>query len=104
MINLNVNRDLFNRNLEWRQEPNPEGPSDKTLAVVEFLGEDNLPIGVYMNYAMHPIDFYLSGVISADFQEKRRATSRSCSATERLPCSVRALQAIRTHATLDRRR
>jgi neutral ceramidase len=66
-VDLNVNRDLFNRKLEWRQEPNPDGPSDKTLAVVEFLGEDNIPIGVYMNYAMHPINFYLSGVISADF-------------------------------------
>ena len=67
MVDLNVNRDLFNRKLEWRQEPNPDGPSDKTLAVVEFLGQDNVPIGVYMNYAMHPINFYLSGVISADF-------------------------------------
>ena len=66
-IDLNVNRDLFNRKLEWRQEPNPDGPSDKTLAVVEILGDDNVPIGVYMNYAMHPINFYLSGVISADF-------------------------------------
>ena len=43
-IDLNVNRDLFNRKLEWRQEPNPDGPSDKTLAVVEFLGGDNVPI------------------------------------------------------------
>lgn len=67
LVDLNVNRDLFTRNLEWRQEPNPEGPSDKTLAVAEFLGDDNIPIGVYMNYAMHPINFYLSGVISADF-------------------------------------
>ena len=66
-VDLNVNRDLFNRKLEWRQEPNPDGPSDKTLAVVEFLGSDGVPIGVYMNYAMHPINFYLSGVISADF-------------------------------------
>ena len=66
-LDLNVNRDLFNRRLEWRQEPNPQGPSDKTLAVVEILGDDNVPIGVYMNYAMHPINFYLSGVISADF-------------------------------------
>lgn len=66
-VDLNVNRDLFNRELEWRQEPNPEGPSDKTLAVVEFVGNDYVPIGVYMNYAMHPINFYLSGVISADF-------------------------------------
>jgi len=66
-VDLNVNRDLFNSKLEWRQEPNPRGPSDKTLAVVEFLGGDDVPIAVYMNYAMHPINFYLSGVISADF-------------------------------------
>jgi hypothetical protein len=66
-VDLNVNRDLFNSKLEWRQEPNPDGPSDKTLAVVEFLGNDNVPIGVYVNYAMHPINFYLAGVISADF-------------------------------------
>jgi hypothetical protein len=66
-IDLNVNRDLFNSKLAWRQEPNPDGPSDKTLAVVEFLGNDNVPIAVYMNYAMHPINFYLSGIISADF-------------------------------------
>jgi hypothetical protein len=66
-VDLNVNRDLFNSKLEWRQEPNPDGPSDKTLAVVEFVGNDNVPIGVYMNYAMHPFNFYLAGVISADF-------------------------------------
>ena len=66
-VDLNVNRDLFNSKLEWRQEPNPNGPSDKTLVVVELLGADNVPIAVYMNYAMHPINFYLSGVISADF-------------------------------------
>jgi hypothetical protein len=66
-VDLNVNRDLFNSKLEWRQQPNPDGPSDKTLSVVEFIGENYMPIGVYMNYAMHPINFYLRGVISADF-------------------------------------
>ena len=66
-VDLNVNRDLYNGKFEWRQEPNPNGRSDKTLAVIEFLGADNVPIAVYMNYAMHPINFYLSGVISADF-------------------------------------
>jgi hypothetical protein len=66
-LDLNVNRDLFNNRLEWRQGPNPEGTSDKTLAVVEFVGADDVPIGVYLNYAMHPINFYLSGAISADF-------------------------------------
>ena len=66
-LDLNVNRDLFNSKQEWRQAPNPDGISDKTLSVVEFVGADDVPIGVYINYAMHPIMFYLSGVISADF-------------------------------------
>jgi neutral ceramidase len=65
-VHLNVNRDLFD-NQKWIQGPNPDGHSDKTLAVLEFIGTDDLPIGVYLNYAMHPIDFYLSGVVSADF-------------------------------------
>ena len=62
-----MNRDLYNERQEWRQGPNPAGPSDKTLAVVAFVGADNVPIAVYMNYAMHPINFYLSGVVSSDF-------------------------------------
>ena len=66
-VDLNVNRDLFNSKQEWRQQPNPEGPSDKTLAVVEFVGADDIPIAVYMNYAMHPVNFYMTGVVSADF-------------------------------------
>jgi len=66
-VDLNVNRDNYNEWLEWRQEPNPEGVSDKTLAVIEFLGEDDVPIAVYMNYGMHPVNFFLSGVVSADY-------------------------------------
>ena len=66
-VALNTNRDLFTKSGDWRQQPNQAGSSDKTLAVVAFIGDDHVPIGVYMNYAMHPINFYLSGVISADF-------------------------------------
>lgn len=65
-VDLNVNRDLFHDN-GWVQGPNPDGVSDKTLAVIEILDAKDMPIAVYMNYAMHPIDFYLSGVVSADF-------------------------------------
>jgi neutral/alkaline ceramidase-like enzyme len=65
-VYLNVNRDLF-EGQKWYQGPNLNAGSDKTLAVLEVIGPDDRPIGVYMNYAMHPIDFYLSGVISADF-------------------------------------
>ena len=66
-IDLNVNRDLYNSRQEWRQAANPDGPSDKTLAVVEFRRADDTPIAVYMNYAMHPVNFYMTGVVSADF-------------------------------------
>ena len=65
-VYLNVNRDLFEGGM-WYQGNNRQGGSDKTLAVVGFVGEDGKPIGVYLNYAMHPINFYLSGLISADF-------------------------------------
>jgi neutral ceramidase len=66
MVDLNTNRDLF-ANDRWAQAANPTGSSDKTLAVIELVGDDGLPIAAYLNYAMHPIDFYLSGVVSADF-------------------------------------
>jgi hypothetical protein len=65
-VDLNINRDLFVDN-RWVQGPNPNGVSDKTMAVVEFIDQQGMPIGVYMNYAMHPVDFYHSGVISGDF-------------------------------------
>jgi neutral ceramidase len=65
-VYLNMNRDVYFHG-RWIQGPNPEGGSDKTLSVIEFLGADDLPIAVYMNYAMHPIDYFLSGVVSADF-------------------------------------
>jgi neutral ceramidase len=53
--------------------PNLEGPSDKTVAVVEFLASTGQPIAVYMDYAMQPVNGYLAGLISADFAG---ATSR----------------------------
>lgn len=64
-LDLNVNRDLFG-NGRWMQGPNPNGPSDKTLAVLQFVDDNDLPIAVYVNYAMHPINFYLSGIVSSD--------------------------------------
>ena len=66
-LSLNVNRDLYTSKGEWRQLPNMQGNSDKTLAVTWFVDADDIPIGVFMDYAMHPINFYLTGVISADF-------------------------------------
>lgn len=66
-LDLNVNRDNFDEWQEWRQTANWDGVSDKTLTVMTFMGDDDVPIAVYMNYAMHPVNFFLSGVISSDF-------------------------------------
>ena len=63
---INVNKEIYAHD-KWYQGPDPNGPSDKTLAVVGFIAEDGTPIGVYMNYAAHPIHYYLTGVLSADF-------------------------------------
>jgi hypothetical protein len=65
---LNVNRDAINKDTRlWTQAANLEGPSDKTLAVVMFADLEGTPIAGYMNYAMHPVNGYLSGITSADF-------------------------------------
>ena len=65
---LNVNRDAVSHDTHlWTQAANLDGPSDKTLAVVMFKKPDGAPIAAYMNYAMHPVNGYLSGITSADF-------------------------------------
>ncbi len=65
---LNVSRDNvdFDTHL-WTQAPNLDGPSDKTVAVVKFESLEGQPLAVYMTYAMHPVNGYLSEVTSADF-------------------------------------
>lgn len=71
---LNVNRDAIDdKTHHWTQAPNLEGSSDKTVTVVEFVGANGEPIAVYMDYAMHPINGFLTGITSADFAG---ATSR----------------------------
>jgi neutral ceramidase len=71
---LNVNRDAIHPETRlWYQGPNLDGPSDKTVAVIEFETPSGEPIAVYVNYAMHAINFYMLGILSADFPG---ATSR----------------------------
>jgi neutral ceramidase len=65
---LNVNRDAIDPDTHlWTQAPNLDGPSDKTVAVVEFLAPNGAPLAVYMDYAMHPVNGFLAGFTSADF-------------------------------------
>ena len=66
-LDLNVNRDNYNEYQEWEQAPNWTAPADKDLTVITFLDNEDVPIAVYMNYGMHPVNFFISGVVSADF-------------------------------------
>lgn len=71
---LNVNRDAVDAKTHlWTQAPNLDGPSDKTVVVVEFRSLSGAPIAVYIDYAMHPVNGFLAGLTSADFAG---ATSR----------------------------
>jgi neutral ceramidase len=65
---LNVNRDAINPQTRlWYQGPNPEGVSDKTVSVLSFWTPEGRPIAAYYSYAMHPVNYYRSGYVSADF-------------------------------------
>ncbi|HPB38735.1 MAG TPA: hypothetical protein PK125_11325 [Syntrophorhabdus sp.] len=65
---LNVNRDAIDKTTrKWTQAANPDGPSDKTVAVMLFTDFDGNPIAGYMNYAMHPVNGYVTGIRSADY-------------------------------------
>jgi hypothetical protein len=65
---LNVNRDAIDPETRlWTQAANLDGPSDKTVAVLKFETPEGEPIAVYMTYAMHPVNGFLTGLISADF-------------------------------------
>jgi len=67
-IDLNSNRDAIDPVTHlWTQAPNTSAPSDKTVAVLSFTRLSGEPIGVYVNYAMHAINGYLSNFYSGDF-------------------------------------
>jgi neutral ceramidase len=67
MLNLNVNRDAIHPvTHNWYQGENLAAPSDKTLAVLKCETPAGEPIAFWVNYAMHPINFYLTGYISGD--------------------------------------
>lgn len=67
---LNVNRDAIDPATgKWHQGTNPDGWSDKTVAVLMFRKPGGEPIAAYVNYAMHPINGYVSGIISGDYPE-----------------------------------
>ena len=74
LFHMNVNRDAVHPDKRtWYQGPNPDAPSDKTVAVVKFESLSGELIGVYMNYAMHANMMYMRNEISGGFPG---ATSR----------------------------
>ena len=65
---LNVNRDaIYPETRKWTQYSNLDAASDKTVGVLTFFKPTGEPIAVYVNYAMHPIDGYVMGIVSGDF-------------------------------------
>jgi len=64
---LNVNRNIIDpKTRRWREGPNYEGPSDKTVAVIAFEDSRGEPIAVYYNYAMHAVTVGQLDMVSGD--------------------------------------
>lgn len=80
---INVNRDKQFEDGNWMQNPNPAGYSDKTLAVIKFVDEEERLIAAVLNYAAHGI----FGFIAPDFDGKIKVSSDfigvTCSFVER---------------------
>jgi hypothetical protein len=65
--NVNVNRRALRADGTWMLGINPDGPSDKTLAVTKFETIEGEPIAILMNYAVHGTGMSQENyVISAD--------------------------------------
>jgi neutral ceramidase len=64
---INVNRQILDAQTKrWSEGPNRAGPSDKTVAVLEFESLAGEPIAVYYNYAVHAVVAGQLDQISAD--------------------------------------
>lgn len=64
---INVNRNIIDpKTRRWWEGPNYEGPSDKTVAVVEIESAAGEPLAVYYNYAMHAVAVGQLDLVSGD--------------------------------------
>ena len=64
---INVNRNTIDRDTRrWWEGPNYDGPSDKTVAVIQFETLEGDPIAVYYNYAMHAVAVGQLDLVSGD--------------------------------------
>ena len=62
---VSVNRDQYTTN-GWQLGYNPDGPSDKTVWVLEFQNPAGQPIAVLFNYAVHSTATLGSELVSGD--------------------------------------
>lgn len=64
---INVNRNLVDPQTgRWREGPNYEGVSDKTVAVMKVEAATGEPIALYYNYAVHAVLTGMLDKVSAD--------------------------------------
>jgi neutral/alkaline ceramidase-like enzyme len=52
---VNINRRELTPDRGWQLGYNPEGPSDKTVAVLKFESLSGKPIALFINYAVHGV-------------------------------------------------
>ncbi|MBN1972051.1 MAG: hypothetical protein JW787_00310 [Sedimentisphaerales bacterium] len=65
---INVYRDYIDpKTRKWWEGANYDGPSDKTVAVINFETLDGEPIAVYFNYACHAVVTGNTDMVSGDW-------------------------------------
>ncbi len=77
---MNVNRYEY-RNSNYRLGVNADGPSDKTLSVIDIADLDGAPMAMLMTYAVHPTATLGTKQVSSDIaRERPRAQLKRVSA------------------------
>jgi hypothetical protein len=79
------------------------GDSDKTIAVLSFIAPDGTPIALFVNYAMHPISFYLRGLVSSDFPGEASRYIESVYGNDVVVVWTQGAQGDQKHRTVRRR-
>lgn len=86
---INMNRDKQQEDGYWMQDVNPEGYSDKTLAIIKFVDMNDNLIATFMNYPMHAMAGFNQPDVDGQYKVSSNVPGVTCAYMEdRFPGAV----------------
>ena len=84
---ININRDAYQYDTYaeegyWMQDVNPEGYSDKTLAIIKFADEEGNLIAALLNYGMHAMAGFNQADVDGEYKVSSNIPGVTCAYVE----------------------